>query len=58
MRRQYVQVQLATPGSCAALPTSIGLIEEGDIVFEVTEYDPEWGFVASVRRLVYARRTF
>lgn len=56
MKRQHAQVQ-STPGSCAALPAVTGLPEEGDNVFEVTEYDPEWGFVTGVRRLVYARRT-
>lgn len=51
------QVQSATPGSCAALPALTGLMEEGDIVFELTEYDSEWGFVTGVRRVVYIRRT-
>lgn len=50
------QVQSATPGSCAALPAVTGLLEEGDIVFEVAEYDPEWGFVTGVQRLVFVRR--
>lgn len=51
------QVQSATPGSCAALPASTGLIERGDIVFELLEYDyewEEWGEV-TLRRLVYVR---
>lgn len=54
------QVQSATPGSCAALPAPTGLIEGGDIVFELLEYDPEWGEwgdVTGVRRLVYVRST-